>query len=374
MRVLQVIRKMDRAGAESAIMNWYRQQDRDDIQFDFMVADPEPGAFEPEISELGGRVYRVQPFTGLNGMSYRKEVRRLLEDHPEWEIVHGHLGSSASRYLKEARSQGRIAIAHSHNTWGPLTPEEILFRGLAIPVRVVAQDFIGCSDQAGLDRFGQKIFHGPHYATLANGVDIERYANSEERHQAAKEAQGWQGRTVVGNVSRLTAQKNHPFLLQAFKEYLALDPTALLVLVGKGEDWEALEAMARELGIDGSVVFFGPTSDVPSVLKAFDIFVMPSLYEGLPVASVEAQAAGVPLLISDGVPKEALLVPQATQKALAEGPEAWARTMRALVERGPYWQSGPQDVRKAGFDVRESAAWLASHYHELQEKQRLGLL
>ncbi len=358
---------MNRAGAETALMNWFRAFDRNDIQMDFLVHRLEPGDYDDEIRDLGGRIFHLPVYTGLNGLSYRKAVRFLLDEHPEWKVVHGHIGSCASLYLKEARKLGRITIAHSHNTRGPLTPSQLVFECLSVPTRMIADEFIGCSLQAGRDRFGSRIVNSPHYHTLPNGIFVRDYVNSVELHEAAKKQQGWQGRTVLGNVSRLTQQKNHMFLLEVFAEYLRRDPTALLVLVGEGDLRKQIEDKAQLLEISNSVVFYGLTDDVASVLRAFDVFVMPSLYEGLPVATVECQAAGIPMIISDGVPSEAMLTTAAVQVPLSASCEVWCGAISSSLERGNNYSHGPQQVVDAGFDVESSSAWLSTYYHRLAE-------
>lgn len=156
MRVLQVIGKMDFAGTENAVMNWYRHQDHSDIQFDFLVHADDPGAFDEEIRSLGGRIFRVPAFNGLNGVAYCKAVRSLLAEHPEWEVIHGHIGSTASRYLGEARNAGRVTIAHSHNTNGPVSPSELPFRFLSAPTRRVARDFLAAQTRPELIVLGSR--------------------------------------------------------------------------------------------------------------------------------------------------------------------------------------------------------------------------
>lgn len=172
MRVLQVIGVLDRGGAETMIMNLYRAMDRSQVQFDFLVHEQRKGDYDDEICRLGGRFFRVPRFTGVNEHAYRKQVRMLLADHPEWGIVHGHIGSCAPIYLGEAKRAGRYAIAHSHaqNFLGGLPG--FAFNVVAYPVRRVADYFMACSREAGIDRFGQRIVEGNRFSIVPTALTL----------------------------------------------------------------------------------------------------------------------------------------------------------------------------------------------------------
>ena len=364
MRVLQVIGVMDRGGAETMVMNLYRAIDRSKIHFDFLVHEQREGDYDAEILELGGRIFRLPRFTGVNARAYRKQVRGFFAEHPEYRVVHGHIGSSAPIYLSEAQRAGAYAIAHSHaqNYEGGLAG--LAFNVVAHPVRGIADYFMACSREAGLDRFGQAIVDGDRFAIVPNGIDVSRYACDQDSHEAAKAALGLTGRPVVCHTGRLIPVKNHAFLLDVFARVHSQLPDAVLVCAGRGELADELKARAAELGLSDSVRFLGVIDDVPGLLRAADAFVFPSVKEGLPLAVVEAQASGLPAIISTGVPEFSLVSDRAYHMPLEAGVDAWAQRCLQDVRRAmasPRTDCAGQ-VRAAGFDVVDTAARLAAFY------------
>ena len=172
MRVLQVIGVMDRGGAETMIINLYRAMDRSDLQFDFLVHEQREGDYDAEIRRLGGRLYRLPRFTGINERAYRRQCRLLFAQHPEWAVVHGHIGSSAPIYLSEAKRAGCFAIAHSHAQNYQTGLAGLAFNMVSHPVRRVADYFMACSREAGLDRFGRNLVDSDRFSIVTNGIDL----------------------------------------------------------------------------------------------------------------------------------------------------------------------------------------------------------
>lgn len=370
MRVLHVIGVMDRGGAESMIMNIYRFIDRSQIQFDFLVHEQRQGDFDDEISLLGGRIFRLPRFNGLNAHDYRMGCRSLFESHPEWTIVHGHIGSCAAIYLSEAKRLGRCAIAHSHaqNYGGGIG--SLAFRVVSYPTRFIADYFFACSREAGLDRFGAHIVDDmTRFSVLANGIDVEKYQCNQIIHDEIKNSIGLDGKLVVCHVGRLTSVKNHSFLFQVFLRLRQNHPNAVLLLAGRGELECQLRDYARNLGLSDSVRFLGVVEDVPSILKASDLFIFPSLKEGLPLAVVEAQCSGLPAVISDGVPEYALVSMGARRMSLSSGADCWALKCEEMLAEADHSFRADcvQEVREHGFDIRDSSKSLSAIYHRLAD-------
>lgn len=364
MRVLQVIGVMDRGGAETMVMNLYRAMDRDRIQFDFLVHEQREGDYDAEIERLGGRFFRVPRFTGLNTGAYRRSVRALFAEHPEWRVVHGHIGSCAPVYLSEAKRAGAFAIAHSHaqNYVGGLAG--LAFNVAAHPVRRVADYFMACSREAGLDRFGGAIVEGERFAIVPNGIDMTRYTCDEAAHEQAKAELGLSGRPVVCHTGRLIPVKNHEFLLQVFSRVVRELPDAVLLCAGRGELEASLKARAAELGLGEAVRFLGVVDDVPRLLRAADAFVFPSVNEGLALSAVEAQASGLPTIVSTGVPELAVVSDRTSRMPLSAGAEAWAgECVRMLhAAAGSARSDACEQVRAHGFDIADTSARLAAFY------------
>lgn len=364
-RVLHVIGAMDRGGAETMIMNLYRAINRDVIQFDFVVHEQRRCDYDEEIERLGGRIYRVPRFTGVNAVSYRRSFRRFFDEHPEHPIIHGHIGSSCALYLAEAKRAGRYTIAHSHSQNFPLTPSQAAFRVLSYPTRFVADYFMACSCKAGTDRYGRRFSDEHRGKVLENGIDLALYACDEGAHVAAKTAFGLDGVPVIGHVGRLAPEKNHEFLLKTVALVRKQLPDVRLVCVGRGPLLQQEQERARNLGIEDSVTFLGVRTDVPDLLRAFDIFVFPSVKEGLPISAIEAQASGVPSLLSTGVPDEAVVSSNVQRRPLDDGPQVWADRCIALLRGLPPRRDHREDVRAHGFDINDSARWLSAFYGDV---------
>lgn len=369
-RVLHVIGAMDRAGAETMIMNLYRSIDRERIQFDFLVHEERDCDYDEEILNLGGSIARVPRFTGLNTADYQRRVRWALERLPEDLIVHGHIGSSAAIYLNEAKRLGRVAIAHSHRQHYPLSAQELAFRAVSFPARYVADEFLACSVQAGIDRFGRAVTEGDHFHVLNNGIPVRSYENSDELYRAAKRKLGFGNVPLVGHVGRFDKVKNHDFLIEVFDCVRGSRPDARLLLVGQGEREGEIRSLVEARGLSESVVFYGLASDVPSMVRAMDAFVMPSFTEGLGMALVEAQAAGVPCVFSDGVPESTLLTSSSVRLPLSLGPQVWADRVLERLNAPKQWSFDADLVRSAGFDISETAQWLADYYEGLLTCER----
>ena len=363
-RVLQVIGVMDRGGAETMVMNLYRAVDRTKIQFDFLVHEQREGDYDAEIRQLGGRFFRLPRFTGVNAVAYRRLVRAFFAEHPEFRVVHGHIGSCAPIYLSEAKRAGAFCIAHSHaqNFEGGLAG--LAFRVVARPVRGVADYFMACSREAGLDRFGAAIVSGERFSIVPNGIAVTRYACDQASHEAAKAALGLAGHAVVCHTGRLIPVKNHAFLLDVFARVHERVPEAVLVCAGRGELELQLKERVVELGLSDSVRFLGVVDNVPEVLRAADAFVFPSVKEGLPLAVVEAQAAGLPTTMSTGVPDLALVSDRARRIPLDEGADAWAAFVLDDLDRAAQLArtDAADQVRAHGFDIVETAARVSSFY------------
>ena len=362
-RVLHVIGAMDRGGAETMIMNLYRQIDRKLFQFDFLVHTDRECDYDREIIELGGRIFRIQPYKIYNYISYKKQFREILRAHEELKIVHGHIGSSASVYLKEARRQHRYAIAHSHSVYSCQNAEDIIFKILTYGNRWAADFYFGCSYQAGMDRYGKKIVASKCFRVLNNGIDAKLYCYDAEKQRMMKKAFGLEKKVVFGHVGRFVPVKNHIFLLDVFKQIVQLEPEAVLILAGRGELEDRIKEKARELSIDDKIRFLGVRKDIPDLMIMMDGFIFPSLYEGLGIAAVEAQAAGLPCLLSDRIPREAVITKEAKQLSFSVGAKKWAEEMVKMCSRTERKNTFEQ-IKKANYDIGASVKQLISVYED----------
>lgn len=359
-RVLQVLASLDRGGAESMIMNIYRAIDRSKIQFDFVVNEQiSKYAFEAEIEKLGGRVYRIPRYTIVNYFSYKKAWGRLLSTHPEWKIIHGHHTSPAFIYLKVANTFNRVTIAHSHTAGGEKTIRSRTKAIMRYPLRYIADYLFACSSSASQWMFGT---YSDSALIINNAIDTPGYIyNDIVRRQKRIEFNIESGAFVIGHVGSFQKVKNHSYLLQIFKRIHDALPSAKLMLIGDGGLRTELENTVKLLELQNSVIFTGIRSDVPQLLQAMDVFIFPSISEGLPVTLIEAQASGLPCLVSDAITKEVAVTDLVDFVSLSESPEIWAEKALAFVE-GYERRNTQADIIKAGYDVKEVAELLEDFY------------
>ena len=368
LRVLHSVSNMGRAGIETMLMNYYREMDRDRIQFDFLANKPVPGEYDEEIRSLGGRVF-VSP--GLNPVHYpryRRYVSSLLQENRDIRIVHAHNEAMGYYALQSAKDAGiRIRIAHAHNTR--------IIRDYKYPLKLVckqllpgaATDYWSCGRDAGIYYYGKKRWNTSGFI-LHNAIDVERFGFRPEVREHQRRQTGLEKCFVIGHVGRFNVQKNHSRLLDIFAAVAKAVPEARLVLIGTGELEQAMKEKAQHLGILDRTIMPGQMADVSAWYQAMDCFVLPSLFEGLPVVGIEAQAAGLPCVFSDRVTDEVLLSPEACRISLDTDDSEWARQIAAARQPETNRLQGMETVRRAGYDIHKEARKLQEIYLEMEAR------
>lgn len=378
-RVLNVVGRMDRGGIETLIMNVYRHIDRSRVQFDFLAHYGKENAdYNEEIRALGGRIYEMPVIKTTEKtyfsrfFAYRRALKRFFREHPEYRIVHGHMTNTAAIYMPIAKNEGRVTccIAHSHmsKTQKAISPLTALGTDLLRrPVRRVATDYFSCSSAASLWLFRQADVDAGRVTLVKNGVVPAQFAYNETVRNRVREALGVEGKTVIGHVGRFFAPKNHDKLLEVFAVYHRRHPDSVLWMVGEGELQPAMEKKAEALGLGDSARFLGLRDDVDALMQGMDLFLMPSLHEGLPVVGIEAQAAGLPLVVSSAVTEEMDVTGHVRFVALDEPAEAWATVMEESLTS--YRRADTTAaIRQAGYDVETTAAFLQEFYLKKHEE------
>lgn len=365
-RVLHVIGIMNRGGAETLIMNLYRNIDRNRIQFDFVVNSEADGVYDREIVELGGRIYHCPHYVGTNHFVYIRWWRNFFSEHKDvYDIVHGHLGSTAAIYLKEAKKQGIYTVAHCHNTYSEFSFRQWLYQIYSYRTRFIADYFLACSVQAGTDRYGEAITRSSRYKVFKNAIDTAVFSyDSKVRMDVRSQFGIEEDQLLVGHVGRFMTQKNHTFLLDIFKQILQKCPGSRLLLIGDGDLRMDMEKKAESLGIKDEVIFAGIRSDVDRLMQAMDVMLFPSLFEGLPLTLVEAQTSGLPCVITDTIPKDVILCEDLIESvSLQEASYVWAEKVISFAQDHCRCDHSER-VRAKGFDIRENAKWLEEFYIE----------
>lgn len=364
-RVLQVIGVMNRGGAESMVMNLYRAIDRSKVQFDFLVHTKEKGTFDNEIKELGGRIYSITRFTGINSISYYRECSRFFREHPEYKVVHGHIGSCASLYLKAARHNGVYAIAHSHSALTTINnAHDFFYKLFSYPTRFVANQLFGCSTEAGIARYGKRAVKKENYKNFCNAIDLKKFIyNRSLRKKIRKSFDIEETKIVIVHIGRLTTAKNPTMILSVFKEIVKIDKNAICLWVGTGPEEENYRSKISSLGLSERIIMTGLRSDIPDILLLADCFLFPSLWEGLPVSVIEAQASGLPCVISDTITKEVEVSNLVEWHSLSEAPELWANRCLQLAKENRMIRKSPeQSIIDNGYDIETTSKWLADFY------------
>ncbi len=368
LRVLHSVSNMARAGIETMLMNYYREMDRSLIQFDFLANKPDPGEYDGEIREMGGRVFVSPGLNPLRYPRYKRFVSDLLGGNPDIRIVHAHNEAMGFYALQSAKDAGiRVRIAHAHNTR--------IIRDYKYPLKMVckrllpgaATDCWSCGRDAGIYYFGKERWNESGFI-LRNAIDVPRFAFSPEVRRRLRQSYGLENRFVIGHVGRFNVQKNHSRLLDIFAETAKAVPGASLVLIGVGELEQAAKEKVKALAIEDKVLFLGQMANVGEWYQAMDCFVLPSLFEGLPVVGIEAQAAGLPCFFSENVTDEVLISPDARRISLGASDAEWAKEIMAAGQAEKDRTGGTGLVRRAGYDISSEARRLQDLYLEMADR------
>lgn len=352
-------------GIESFLNNVLRHMDLTGLKIDIVVDVLKTSVFTDGLRARG------VTFRELSGSSraLARNHRRFAEllDEQNYDVLHLNIFHGVSlRYAYLAKRAGvPVRIVHSHGSG--------LRKCATRPIKYVlhyiagellagsATDLWACSAPAAEFLFSERRLRERPYRFVANGIDVAKFRFCAAGRECIREELGLTNQLVVGSVGRLSSEKNQGFLLDVFAEIVRKRPDSRLLLVGEGEDEAALRQKAEALGITGQVIFYGPSEQVETLLWAMDAFVFPSLFEGLGIAGIEAQAAGLPVVCSDRVPAEARVLERVHVMPLEAGIEAWADAALAL-EKTPRTGEEAEQVRAAGFDIAAVASQIETFY------------
>lgn len=354
-RVLHVVTYMGIGGLETMLMNYYRHVDRKKIQFDFLVHRDFEAAYDREIIELGGKIYRLPRLNPISRY-YWKQLNGFFREHQEYKIVHSHLDCMSAIPLKSAKNNGvPVRIAHSHSSSQTKDKKYYLKLFYKNKITKYATELFACSQAAG-----QWMFNTDHFYILNNAIDANQYVYDSKVRAFERRKMGIPEETlVIGHVGRFAPPKNHKYLIELFNQVRKKIPNTILMLVGDGELRSQMENLAKELGIQDKVIFTGQRTDVSRLLQVMDVFVFPSIYEGLPVSLIEAQAAGLPCLISDKVPIECKKTDLVEQIPL-DDINKWIELIIGV--ENVMRRDTSEEIKKSGFDINSSAKELEEFY------------
>ena len=361
-RILQCVNIMNRAGLENMLMNYYRNIDRDKVQFDFLTHREEKGAYDDEILSLGGHVYHAPRLYPQNYPRYFKWMDNFFKEHPEYKIIHSHIDAMSYFPLRAAKKAGiPIRIAHSHSSK--------LDKDFKLPIKFLALNLIptvanyncACGELAGKFMFGNN-----EYQIIHNAIDIDKFSFKNQIRIKKQEEMGLSNKFVIGHVGRYCYIKNQSFLLDVFLKIKEKRRNAYLLLIGNGEDEGKIRKKIKELHLEDSVSLLIDRADVNELYQVMDIFVMPSLFEGVPVVGVEAQANGLPCIFSDKISKEIIITNNTKMISLQSTIDDWVKCiLDTNVERNPM---ASNQLKKKGYSVIDEAQKLLDFYESLEHR------
>lgn len=346
-------------GKELFIMNFCRNINQNLISFDFLCYD-ENCAFEDEIKEMGGEVFKLCPPSKNPAKFYQDTKRFLSQNAGNYDILWYNCGTVHNMtYIKLSQKYGISKIViHSHcsdkmNSGYSDKLRRLLHLHNRNKIDKYATDFWACSAAAGEWMFPNRIIDNKEYKVIHNAIDVNRYIFNEQVRHVYRNKLDIVDKFVVGHVGRFHPEKNHDFLLEVFNCIYAKNSNSVLLLIGAGETEEIIHRRAVELGLAHAVKFLGFREDIPEFLQAIDSFVFPSLFEGLGIALIEAQAAGLPCFASENsVPHEAKVTDLLRFINLNKSADVWADTILSFkaTRKNTY-----DEIVNANYDIRTEA-------------------
>lgn len=365
-RIAHIIGKWNGGGVESVVMNYYQHIDRSKIQFDFICDEDSTNIAYEVIKKLGGRVFLIPPYQKV--FKYNKELLKIFKKE-NYKIVHSHINTLSVFPLRLAKKANiPIRIAHSHSTSNKKEwKKNLLKQILRLFSKIYATDYFACSEYAGRWLFGNKEFEKGNVYVLNNAIDVDKFKFDEKiRKQKRKELRIKDNQIVIGHIGRFVTQKNHTFLIDIFNEVHRQNNNSVLLLVGQGPLQKEIENKVNNLGLRESVIFLGQRNDVDELYQAMDVFLFPSLYEGLGMVLIEAQCSNLPCICSTEVPAIAKVNNNLEFLSLSEPIEKWASSIKNIIaiER----KSDLEKIKENNFDISEERKKLENRYLRLAKE------
>ncbi|WP_170829544.1 glycosyltransferase family 1 protein [Terribacillus halophilus] len=350
---------MDRGGIETFIMNVYRNIDRNAIQFDFLVHTERECAYDKEITELGGKIYRVPPRNKGIFTNYQA-LKKFFHEHKEYLIVHQHVSSLTyiTPLIVSKRFGVPVRIVHGHSTTqGGNKLNKYLHKLNRKYIKRVVTNRFACSKLSAKWTFGEVE---EQIDIIKNGIDTAAFAYDKKVREYVRRKFGLNGKFVIGHIGRFNKVKNHSFLIKIFSEITKQKPSSVLILIGEGKEKKEIQKEAAELNIEDKVLFLSPTNNVKDFYQAMDVFVFPSLNEGLGIVLLEAQASGLVSYASKHrVPEEVNVTKNVNFIELEKGPYIWAKE---IINSHKNRQSFIKQIDQKGYGIKEVSNYLQEFY------------
>ena len=367
-RVAIVGGKIDSGGKKNLIMEYYRHVNRNEVQFDFICDSDSQAIPYEEIESLGGRVFEVAPYQNI--FKNMADMRRLFKEN-KYPVVHAYNSTMNLFPMFVAKLCGvpvriseSISMAHEGD-W-----KTIIKKILRPMSKLFANYYMSCGDDCGRWQFGDKLFDEGKVDVFKTVINTEFNAFNPELREKTRKEFGWEDKIVIGHIGRFTAQKNSVHLLEIFAAIAKKEPKAVMCLIGDGELKEDMMNKIKELGIESQVDYLGRREDIQQFYNAMDCFLLPSLYEGLPVVGLEAESCGLPMFFSTEVTREANACELGHFISLSESVDVWAdEILKAVKENMPIRRSHAKEVADAGFDSASEAMRMQKYYFDAIKRE-----
>lgn len=363
-RVASVIGRYIGGGVEAVTINYYRNIDKNKVQLDFICDEDSTNIPYEEIERMGGKVIIIPSYS--KPFKYHKALKRVLKEG-NYKIIHSNINTLSVFSLFAAKCAGvPVRIAHSHSTTNKKEKKKNLMKQVLRPFsKVFATDYMCCSELAGRWLFGNKEYDKGNVYLLNNAIDLDKFKYNESLRKKKRKELGIKDNTlVIGHIGRFVAQKNHDFLIDIFDEIHKKNNNSILLLAGQGPLMEDIKNKVKELNLDDNVKFLGQRNDANELYQAFDVFLLPSLYEGLPVVGVEAQAAGLLCYLSDDMTKETKVLDITKFMSLNNTLKEWADNILDDVKKYKRIDTSKEMTAK-NFNIKEEAKKLEEYYLNL---------
>lgn len=366
-RVLHVVSRMQRGGAETMIMNLYRNVDRSKVQFDFIVHSDIVGDYDEEIRNLGGRIIKCNSLGTVGPIKYIRELSRAIKENGPFHVVHAHTDFQTGFVAKAAKNAGiEKRICHSHNTQWKANPNivhKMMLSIFKILIDLYATDYCACGKDAAKFLFNKNKIDSGKVSLMTNGIDVEKF--NIEASKSTREKLGIDEDTIViGNIARFYEQKNHKFIVE-LAEYMKLKNIKVtILLIGEGPLLDDIKNKVKERKLQQYIKFLGVREDIPELMNSFDVFILPSLYEGLPVVLIEAQASGTLCVVSDTITNEVDFGLNIIKYCcLDTHKDNWTKAILENNSEIPNFNYRHKILKENGYDVKENVNKVMSLYN-----------
>lgn len=371
MRILHIVNDLSNIGGiQKWIMNYFEYIDRNKIVFDFAYhnsCEPLNQSFVDKIYNLGGNIIELPKISVCSLRENTKIFREVLHCGEKYKIVHCHMANAAFLYLKVAKEENvPVRILHSHQNKAADQFSHVVRNIPLIKMGLKYSNLrFACSSLAG-----DWLFKNQKYQVIPNAIDLQRFDYSEIRRKNIRQKMNCENKFVIGSVGRLCAQKNYFFAIDIFSKIKKLKHNAVFWIIGIGPLEQKLKAYVEALDLKESIIFLGSRNDISDFYQGMDAFFLPSLYEGLGIVNIEAQASGLHCIVSDAMPEEVFATNLIEAHSLEAPKDEWVNAFLEVVDSNIKRKSSLSLLQQANFDIKQQAKNLEKYYLDALDDTR----